>query len=455
MISFYNTLTRKLEEFKPINPPNVGIYSCGPTVYWNQHIGHMYAYVQWDVLVRLLRSQNFKVKWAMNITDVGHLTSDADLGEDKMEKGAKREGLTVWQIADKYIEQFLQSVDLLNIQRPDVLCRATEHIQEQIDLIKKIEARGFTYLTKTGLVFDTSKFPQYADFAKLNLEKQEAGARVKVDPEKKNPWDFLLWVTNQPGHVMLWDSPWGKGFPGWHIECTAMSVKYLGERFDIHTGGIEHISVHHTNEIAQGYGAFGCQTANFWLHNGWLAMKGEKISKSLGNMILVADLMEKEFDPLALRYLILNSHYRQGMNFTWEALEAAQTALNNLRSEIRNWDRPKIGCAEYEKRFMEALNNDLNVSQGLAILWELVKSDQPTSAKAESLLKFDKILGLKLDEYLGKPLEIPKEVQKLVDEREKVRKVGDFKKADELRSRIEKTGYEVEDVPGGPKLKAK
>lgn len=459
MLRLYNTLTRKLEEFKPLRqaqgklPPKVGIYSCGPTVYWNQHIGHMYAYVQWDVLVRLLRAQDFEVKWVMNITDVGHLTSDGDTGEDKMEKGAKREGLTVWQIADKYIGQFLASLDLLNIQRPDVLCRATEHIQEQIDLIKKIESRGFAYRTKTGLVFDTAKFPGYSDFAKLNLEKQKAGARVEVDPEKKNPWDFLLWVTNQPQHVMQWDSPWGRGFPGWHVECTAMSVKYLGERFDIHTGGIEHISVHHTNEIAQGYGALNHQTANYWLHNGWLAMKGEKISKSLGNMVLVSDLVEKGCDPLALRYLILTSHYRQGLNFTWEALAAAQTALDNLRAEIRNWEAPKIGCAEYEQRFMDAVNNDLGVSQGLAILWELVKSDYPTSAKAESLLKFDKILGLKLDEYLGKPLEIPNEVKKLVDEREKVRKAGDFKKADELRGRIGKMGFEIEDTSQGPKVK--
>ncbi|MEK7118677.1 MAG: cysteine--tRNA ligase, partial [Patescibacteria group bacterium] len=287
MIKLYNTLTRKLDNFKPIKKGFVGIYSCGPTVYWNQHIGHMYAYVQWDLLVRLMRSLNYSVKWVMNITDVGHLTGDnlgdADTGEDRMEKGAKREGLSVWQIADKYIVQFLESVDSLNIQRPDVLCRATEHIPEQIELIRKMEARGFTYLTATGLVFDTAKFPEYADFARLNLTEQKAGARVTVDKEKKNPWDFLLWVKNQPNHLMQWDSPWGRGFPGWHIECTAMSTKYLGETFDIHTGGKEHIPVHHTNEVAQSFGAFGHKTANYWLHNEWLLVKGEKMSKSLGN----------------------------------------------------------------------------------------------------------------------------------------------------------------------------
>src|ERR1035437_5301966 len=264
-----NTLSQKKEKFTPIKEGEIGIYSCGPTVYWNQHVGHMYAYVQWDILVRFLRSQGNKTKWVMNLTDVGHLVSDEDIGEDKMEKGAAREGLSVWQIADKYIAQFRESLELLNIKTPDVLCRATEHIPEQIELIKKIEKNGFTYQTKTGLVFDTGKFPGYADFAHLNLEKQDAGSRVAVDEEKKKPWDFLIWITNQPNHIMKWESPWGVGFPGWHIECTAMSVKYLGERFDIHTGGKEHIPVHHTNEIAQAHGPFGHQTANFWLHNEW------------------------------------------------------------------------------------------------------------------------------------------------------------------------------------------
>ena len=281
-------MTRQVEELTPIKAGKVGMYSCGPTVYWNQHIGHMYAYVQWDTLVRLMRYQGLDVKWVMNITDVGHMVSDEDAGEDKMEKGARREGLTVEQVAKKYIDQFLASMDLLNINRPDVLCRATEHIAEQIELIKKIEANGFAYKTQTGLVFDTGKFPRYADFAQLNLEAQEAGSRVEVDPGKKNPWDFLLWVTNQPGHIMQWDSPWGRGFPGWHIECTAMSVKYLGERFDIHTGGKEHKPVHHTNEIAQAYGAFRHQTANYWMHNDWLVFDGEKMSKSLRNNLLVS-----------------------------------------------------------------------------------------------------------------------------------------------------------------------
>ncbi len=327
-IYFSNTLTGKKDLFTPIREGEVGIYSCGPTVYWNQHIGHMYAYTQWDILVRFLRAAGFKVKWVMNITDVGHMTSDQDEGEDKMEKGAEREGIDVWQLAQKYIDQFKDSLNLLNITFPDVLCRATEHIADQIELIKKIEARGFTYKTKTGLVFDTSKFADYAKFANLKLESQKAGARVEVDLEKKHPWDFLLWVTGRPNHIMQWDSPWGRGFPGWHIECTAMSVKYLGENFDIHTGGKEHIPVHHTNEIAQAYGAFGRQTANYWLHNNWLTLKGgEKMSKSKGNFITVQELKEKGYDPLALRYLFLNSHYKKGLEFSWEALDAASNAL--------------------------------------------------------------------------------------------------------------------------------
>ncbi len=453
MLKLFNTLTRKIEDFVPLNPSQIGIYSCGPTVYWNQHIGHMYAYVQWDVLVRLLKMEGFDVKWVMNITDVGHMTSDEDEGEDKMEKGAKREGISVWEIAEKYMHQFVESMDLLNIQKPDILCRATEHIEEQIELIKKIESNGFTYKTKTGLVFDTSKFSGYADFAKLNLEKQTAGARVEVDPEKKKPWDFLLWVTNQPEHVMLWDSPWGKGFPGWHIECTAMSTKYLGEKFDIHTGGREHIPVHHTNEIAQAYGAFGRQTANYWLHNDWLLIDGQKMSKSLGNNVLVTDLQEKGFDPMALRFLILTSHYRQGINFTWESLGAAQSALDNLRAEIRVWEQPKEVDPKFWQRFLEAANDDLSLPKALAIMWEMVKSDLSSSSKSATILEMDKILGLKLDEYLGKKIEVPDSVKKLIEERETTRKSGDFAKSDKLREEIKKLGFEIEDTSSGPKIK--
>lgn len=462
-MKLYNTLTRKIEEFKPIKPGEVGIYSCGPTVYWNQHIGHMYAYTQWGTMVRVFKYLGFKTKWVMNITDVGHLTSDEDVGEDKMEKGAKREGLTVWEIADKYINQFLESMELLNIQKPDVLCRATEHLQEQIDFIKKIEANGFTYKTKTGLVFDTSKFPDYAQFSRLDLKEQRPGTRVEVDPEKKQPWDFLLWVTNQPKHIMLWDSPWGKGFPGWHIECTAMSTKYLGEKFDIHTGGIEHIPVHHTNEIAQAFGAFGQQTANYWLHNGWLVLKNEKMSKSLGNMILVTDLLEKGFDPLALRYLILTSHYRQGLTFTWESLKSAQVSLEKLRELISSWrtsgGRKTLTDEDLEKRekfkkdFLLAINQDLNIPQALAIVWQTAKSNLSDREKLDLILDFDQVLGLKLSEVPITKLQIPKEVRELAEERERLRKEGKWEEADEVRKEVEKAGFKIEDTEKGPKIK--
>ena len=464
MIQFYNTLTRKLENFKPIKPKLVGIYSCGPTVYWNQHIGHMYAYVQWDVLIRFLRYLGYRVKWVMNITDVGHLTSDEDAGEDKMEKGAKREGLTVWEIADKYIQQFRESLTLLNIQKPDVLCRATNHIKEQIKLIKKIEKNEFVYRTKTGLVFDTAKFPGYAQFARLNLKKQLSGRRVEVDPEKKKPWDFLLWVTNQPEHIMKWDSPWGVGFPGWHIECTAMSTKYLGQRFDIHTGGKEHVPVHHTNEIAQAFGAFGRQTANYWLHNDWLVIEGEKMAKSTGNMLTAQDLLAKGFNPLALRYLVLTSHYRQGLNFTWKGLMASQKALDNLyektielkKQSSRTKSQPQSqGFKKYQNKFIETLAQDLGVASALALTWPMLKDkDLSSREKYQLLIDFDQVFGLKLWEVRPPAiLEAPAAVKKLVKEREWLRKAKQWLAADEVRKEVEGLGWRIEDAPEGPKIR--
>ncbi len=459
-MKLYNTLTRKVEEFKSLKKSEVGIYSCGPTVYWNQHIGHMYAYVQWDSLVRFLRYLDYKVTWVMNITDVGHLTSDEDVGEDKMEKGAKREGISVWEVAERYIKQFIESMDLLNIVHPDILSRATEHIQDQIELIKKIEASGFTYKTKTGLVFDTAKFTDYDKFACLNIKEQYAGARVAVDEEKKQPCDFLLWITNQPEHIMQWDSPWGRGFPGWHIECTAMSTKYLGSQFDIHTGGVEHIPVHHTNEVAQAYAAFGRQTANFWLHNGWLIVYGQKMGKSLGNSILVKDLIAKGFNPLALRYLILTSHYRQGLNFTWESLQAAQTALSKLYETTAGLKSAAGGQLpapnpEWQKKFVEAIEDDLGMPQGLAVVWEMLKSDLPESQKYALLVDWERVLGLGLAKLKVKSekLKVPEKVEELVNEREDLRREKKFAEADEVRKKIEEAGWIVEDTPKGPKLK--
>jgi len=460
-MKFYNRSTKELEEFKPIKKNIVGIYSCGPTVYWNQHLGHMYAYVQWDILVRFFKYLGFETKWVMNITDVGHLTSDEDEGEDKMEKGAEREGLTVWQIAERYTKQFLESLKLLNIQKPDVLCRATDHIQEQIDLIKKMEKNGFTYKTKTGLVFDTSKFPDYAKFGNLNLKKLRSGQRVKIDEDKRQPWDFLLWVTNQPNHIMQWDSPWGRGFPGWHIECTAMSTKYLGERFDIHTGGIEHIKVHHTNEIAQAFGAFGHKTVNYWLHNDWLVFDGEKMSKSSDNNILVTDLVEKGYDSLSLRYLILNSQYRTGLNFTYDSLKGAEVALKKLRSIVDNLRKEEGKKSDgkekdlYKDKFKEALNNDLNIPQALAVLWEVTKSDLNSSNKLSLIFDFDKVLGLGLESSKKEKVEVSQEIKDLIKERDNLREQKEWQKADVVRKKIEDLGWQARDTAEGTVVEKK
>ena len=453
-IFFYNTATRKKEEFKPIEEGKVGIYSCGPTVYWNQHIGHMYAYTQWGTLVNFLRYVGYDVKWVMNVTDVGHMTSDEDAGEDKMEKGAKREGLSVWDIAKKYEKQFVESLDLFNIQRPDVICRATEHVPEQIDLAKKIEKNGFAYLTKTGLVYDTAKFADYAKFANLKLNEMDSGARVGVDEDKKNPWDFLLWVTNQPNHIMKWPSPWGEGFPGWHIECTAMSTKYLGENFDIHTGGIEHIGVHHTNEIAQGYGAFGHQTANYWMHNAWLTLRGgEKMSKSLGNGYTAKQLGEMGYDPLAHKLLVLTSHYRKGLEFSLESLKASQTALFKLRNLVANWPDGGMVDESYKIKFVELLSDDLQISEAIALIWKLTKDEKISDKdKKTTILDFDRVLGLKLNEIKIEE-EIPVEIETLAKERMAAKVAKNWAESDRLRDLIKSKGYLVEDSTESYKIR--
>ena len=453
-----NTLSGKKEKFVPNKDKEVGIYSCGPTVYWNQHIGHMYAYVQWDVLVRTLRYFGYKTKWVMNLTDVGHMTSDEDVGEDKMDKGAKREGISVWDIANKYIDQFKESMKLLGINTPDVLCRATDNIPEQIKLSQKIEANGFTYLTKMGLVYDTGKFPDYSKFGNLDLEELKTRDDVEVDHDKKFPWDFFLWAIN-PKHTMKWESPWGEGYPGWHIECTAMSTKYLGENFDIHTGGIEHIKVHHTNEIAQGHAAFGHQTANYWLHNGWLTGKdGEKMSKSLGNYVTAQELIEKGYDPLSMRYLILTSHYKKGLRFSFESLDSAQKALNNLRelvlSSKNDTQRTALSkekdqqIISFQENFAKALSDDINAPQALAVLWETVKSNIPGQDKYDLAISFDEVLGLDLSNIKDiKTPEIQDNVKILMEKREQLRQEKKFAEADKIRDEIINLGINVTDKP--------
>lgn len=479
MLKIYNTLSRSFEEFVPIKQNFVGIYSCGPTVYDYQHIGHMRRYTMDDILVQLFKADGYHVKHIMNITDVGHLVSDEDTGEDKMEKGARKYGMSVWDIAKKFEQQFFDSLSVLGIQKADEIMHATDYIQEQIDLIKVLEEKGYTYTIEDGIYFDTSKFPDYFKLSRQNPEELKKGARVEFVEGKKNAADFALWKFSYPEGVsfdeiaasplaprndegniekrqMEWDSPWGIGFPGWHIECSAMSMKALSAHFDLHTGGIDHIAIHHTNEIAQSECATGEKFVNYWVHHNFLVVEGEKMSKSLGNFYTVQDIIDKGYDPLALRYLYLQTHYRQEMNFTWEALDAAQKAYTKLIAEVAKWDEPYVGCAEFEQQFFDVLNDDLNTAKALSVLWELVRSDYPSSAKAKSMQLFDSILGLHVFEKAGelrkseRGFKIPEEVQSLVQEREIFRKAGDFGASDELRDKIAELGFEIQDTKEGP-----
>lgn len=460
----YNSLTQKKEKFEPISPPKVGMYTCGPTVYDYTHIGHLRKYFGDDLLKRVLLLSGYSVKHVMNITDVGHLTSDADEGEDKLEKGALKQGKTVWEVAKFFESQFFDSTIALGITRPDVVCRATEHVEDQIELIKKLEQKGFAYKAEEAVYFDVSKFENYTQLSRQKLEEKIMGAReeVSVDHKKRNPGDFALWLFTKgkfANHTMKWESQWGEGFPGWHIECSAMSMKYLGESFDIHTGGIDHIPVHHTNEIAQSEAATGKQFVKYWIHHNFLKVDGQKMSKSIGNTFTINDLKGKGFDPLSLRYLFLTAHYRDQLNFTWESLTNAQNALNNLRNavirmtESREQERTKLSEEKLEKidifneRFRNALNDDLNTPQAIAVLWEMLKSNIPTTDKVDMVYSFDEVFALDLRNALSyKSKEVPEDVRVLMEQREAFRQTGNFEKADEIRKIIESKGYLVEDT---------
>ena len=456
-----NSLTRKKDKFEPINPPDVGMYSCGPTVYDYSHIGHMRRYVGDDVLKKTLEVNGLKVKHVMNITDVGHLTSDADTGEDKIEKSAKETGKSAWDIAKFFENQFFASTDELNIQRPDIVCRATDHIKEQIELIQKLAKNGYTYKTEDGIYFDTSKL---SDYGKLTGGKEGIKAGTRIDVAGKiNPTDFALWKFSPKGskRQMEWESPWGVGFPGWHVECSAMSMKYLGEIFDIHTGGVDHIAIHHTNEIAQSEGATGKEPVKYWIHHEFLQVDGQKMAKSVGNTYTVEDVVKKGFDPLALRYLFLTAHYRDPLNFTWEALESAQNALDKLRAQVVSLkgESKRTALSEekdekiesFRSEFIASLNDDLNTSKALAVLWEVLKGSIPSEDKYDLILYFDEVLGLKLSEV--SEAEIPDKVKKLIEERERLRKENKFAEADKIREEIEKEGYALEDTPEGARAK--
>lgn len=450
MLSLYNTLTRTKEGFSSIIPGKIGIYACGPTVYWFAHIGNMRTNLFVDVLRRTLALNGFDVHLVMNITDVGHLTDDEDTGEDKMIIAMKREGKTALEIAEFYTQQFFQDIHALNILPAREYPRATEHIDEQIQMIVALEKNGFTYITADGVYFDTAKLPNYGRLSGQEGEDKQAGARVSMG-EKKNATDFALWkFSKEDAHrQMEWESPWGIGFPGWHIECSAMSKKYLGVPFDIHTGGIDHIAVHHENELAQTQGADGCLQANVWMHGEFLTMDGGKMSKSLGNLFTIDQLKERGFDPLAYRYFVLGAHYRSKLNFTFDALEAAQNALRRLRNMVRQWDTPSEPDAVFVEKFTKAINDDLNTPQALAVLWELVDTDLPLAIKSATVLFFDQVFGLALEAYVAKPVVIPKKIEQLLARRRRVREEKNWTQSDALRDEIATLGFVVEDTPGG------
>ena len=456
-LKLYNTLNRKIDDFKSLKRGKVGIYACGPTVYNYAHIGNLRTYIFEDTLKRVLLYNGYKVKHIMNITDVGHLTGDGDSGEDKIAQGAAREGKSAREIAKFYTLAFKKDLKNLNILPPNSLPKATSNIKEQIALIKQLEQKGFTYKTGDGIYFDTSKLKDYGKLAQLAKQELKAGARVEMG-EKKNITDFALWKFSPKGQKrhMEWKSPWGVGFPGWHIECSAMSVKYLGQPFDIHCGGIDHVSVHHTNEIAQSEAANDKPLANYWLHGEFVLMGEDKMAKSADNFVTLATLKERGINPLAYRYLLLQTHYRKQLSFSWEALAAAQNGLNHLYNIVRSWGKAGPSCHDCELKFLDDINNDLDMPAALATMWDLIKNPIfPGSAKKRTILKFDKVLGLGLGKLKKQKNIIPQEIQALVAERDAARFSKNWQKSDALRKKIEAAGYRVEDTPEGTRIEKK
>ncbi len=455
-IHLFNTLGRQKQEFKALKDGQVGMYVCGPTVYFRASIGNFRAYIFADVLRRLFEASGYKVTHVMNITDVGHLVGDGDNGEDKLEVGARREGKTAWEVADEYTKLFLSDMKRLNLLAPTVMPKATDHIAEQIAMIQEIEKNGLTYQTSDGVYFDTAKQTGYGRLSGQRTEEKEEGTRIAINAEKRNPADFALWKFSPKDEVrhMEWESPWGKGFPGWHIECSAMSEKYLGLPFDVHTGGIDHIAVHHENEIAQAEAARGVLEANYWLHNEFLLIDGGKMSKSLNNTYSLDDLAAKGISPLAYRYFVLGAHYKSQLNFTWEAAQGAQNAMNKLVDAVRLWDKPTEADQALVDEFMKHVSNDLDTADGLALVWKVVGDENlPSSVKAATLLAFDEVLGLALEDVVARPIKISAEAQALLDERERARLAKDFKRSDVLRDEIAKLGLLVEDTNEGQRVR--
>jgi cysteinyl-tRNA synthetase len=455
-LRLFDTYSRQVREFKPLQPPRVGLYACGLTVYDYAHIGNLRTYIFEDILRRTLEAHGYDVLHVQNITDVGHLVSDADEGEDKMEKGARRTGKSAWELAEFYTAAFQADLQALNVLEPHIWPRATEHIAEQIELIECIEEQGLVYRTSDGIYFDTSRLVSYGHLARLDVAGLQAGARVEPG-EKRNATDFALWKFSPPGEQrqMEWDSPWGVGFPGWHIECSAMAARYLGTFFDIHCGGEDHIPVHHTNEIAQSEACYKTRLANFWLHGYFLVTSGERMAKSAGEFLRLQTLIDEGYDPLSYRYLCLNAHYRSRLTFNWEALDGAATALGRLRQHVYDWGEAGAADEAALARFMAAMDDDLNTPQALAAIWEIARGSLPAAVKKATVLACDRILGLRLAGWAPPQALVPPHVQALLAQREQARAAKQWAEADRLRDEIRAAGFEVTDSPDGPQLRSR
>ena len=453
-IYFTNTLTKTKEKFIPLKEGEVKIYSCGPTVYKDATIGNARTNIFQDVLRRMLEYNGYKVKQVMNITDVGHLVSDGDEGEDKMIKSAREEHKTPQEIAKHYTQLFFEDLKDLNIEMPEIICKATDYIAEMLEYVKELVKKGYAYETSTAIYFDVSKLDKYPVLSNVNLEEQKTAVRIEEDKEKRNPYDFALWIKAPENHIMKWDSPWGPSYPGWHIECSAMSRKHLGEEFDIHTGGIDLIPTHHENEIAQSKGACGKIPANYWIHGEYLLIDNGKMSKSLGNVYLIKDIIERGYDALVYKLFSYSCHYRNKLNFTWDGIDAASKSLERLKNGYQahkngNDDVEDGKIEELERRFHEAINDDLNMPLAMGVVWEAVRYDKKSPKIAQLLLKFDTVLGLKIDEEQKQEIQIPKEILDLVEKRKQARQEKNWEEADRLRDLIKENGYEVKDTKEG------
>ena len=461
-LTFYNTLTRKKEEFHSIDEKRVRMYSCGPTVYSYAHIGNFRTYIFMDTLRRVLKYNGYELKHVMNITDVGHLESDADEGEDKMEKAARKEKKDPYEIANFYTKIFLKDMEKLNIDKPEIITKATENISQMIDYVKEIIKNGYAYETSKGIYFDISKLDKYPVLSNRKLDDQIAGARVDVDPEKKNPYDFALWIKAPENHIMKWESPWGLSYPGWHLECSTMGRRFLGEEFDIHTGGVDHIPTHHENEIAQSKGATGKIPAHVWMHCEYLQVDGGKMSKSLGNTYTISQLQEKGISPLAFKLFCFTAHYRNKLNFTFEGAYGAQKALERLYdSYVKNVngadDVEEDVIKEYEEKFLSYINDDMNMPGAMSVVWDIARNTKKSAKFANLLLKFDEVLGLDMknaEKYLVKfkqndSEELQAEIKKLVEERKNARAEKNWAKSDEIRDKIISLGYSIKDTKDG------